>query len=97
MASARICCANTARSLIACQARPFLDVVGENKSSVAPVIEIVDGFPIEFREKNECQRPVNLFRSIDKNITDPDGQPVLVQSYSVVEAGEGKELDLYQR
>ena len=71
----------------------FLDVIGDDESSIVPVIKVIDGFPIKLREKNKSEGPINLRRSVHKDVAEADRQPILVQPHGMVETGEGEKFD----
>src|ERR1051326_1647070 len=99
MPSLRARYASTAGSLITGCARAFLDVVGQNKGSIVPVVGLVDGFAVKLRKKNKSQGSINFGGSIHKDIAKANRHAVLVQPYGVVEARKREKFnsDIRQR
>src|ERR1051326_1232090 len=84
---------NATGSLRSCQTCSFLNIFGKNETSVRPIIKCIDRFAIEPGKKNKCQRLIDLSWSICNNVAEPHCQPILVQSYSVIQAGKRKEFN----
>src|SRR5438876_225416 len=85
--------ASLTASLCARNPCALLDIVGQNEGPVGPVMAVVDGFAIQLCQQNQRKRPVDVVRRVREDIAQSNQQAILVQSYRVIEACEGKEFD----
>ena len=93
MPSARRVFSRLPASFVARNTRAILDFAAENEKPIRAVVRTIDLLPIEFCEQNQGQRVVNLRRGIGEDVAHTDHQLTVVQSCSVIQACEWKELN----
>src|SRR5438105_954403 len=74
-------------------ARPILNIFGQDESAVSAVVGTVDLLSIQFREENKRKSAIHLGWRLGKDIAQPDLEVILLKPGGVIEARKREEFD----